>query len=136
MQETLLPNNDNTDKQVLRDKVTDMGLLGSELEDKSHCSQVRFVPDDKQHGTNMIWDVKFEAKHRRKLWQTVTEGNIQTVAANLASYLATPCLCRRTTILECGNTNNNTEDATQGWMQFIWNQGGGLPLLASCARAN
>jgi hypothetical protein len=89
MEETLIEQKDNE----IRYQVTDMGLLSSEL--GSHSAKVLFLGTE--DGTNMIWNVAFEATHRANLWQAITKVNIRTVSANLASYVATPRLYRRTT---------------------------------------
>jgi hypothetical protein len=116
MEETLLEQKDNE----IRYQVTDMGLFSSEL--GSHSARVLFLGT--RDGTNMIWNVEFEAAHRENLWKAITEVNIRAVSANLASYVAIPRLYRRTTIFPAKYNDN----LPQQWVDFVWRRGGGLPL--------
>lgn len=131
MEETLLQNDDDDDDETneqacsLRYKVTDMGLLAFDIEESSHSADVHFVFDENKLSTTMIWDVSFEAINRRSLWQGITEGNIAAASKNLASYLSTPCLYRRSTKLRHATS---AADAMDEWVQFVWKEGGGLPL--------
>ena len=117
MEETLLKQGDDT----IRYQVTDMGLFSSsEWVAGSHSAQVRFIGNN--DGTTMIWNVEFEAAHRADFWKAVTEINIRTVSANLASYVAIPRLYRRTTRFP-----TEQDRLPEKWVDFVWHQGGGLP---------
>ena len=96
----------------------------ADLLHNSHSATVKFVSDG-EDSTNMTWNVEFQAKNRAQFWKAVTEMNVKAASANLASYLAPPRLYRRTTRLS--PTNDNI-DLCKEWINFVWNQGGGLPL--------
>lgn len=117
MEETLLEQSD----EMIRYEVTDMGLFSSELLAGSHSAQVRFTGNN--DGTTMIWNVDFEATHRADLWKAVTEVNMRSVSANLASYVAIPRLYRRTTRFPA-----EYDSLPEKWVDFVWHQGGGLPV--------
>jgi len=112
--------------------VTDMGLFSSELKDGTHVAKVIFSLEDSTDGedfsTKMIWNVSFEAIHRREFWKSFTENNIQTVTLNLASYLATPTLYKRITYLDWDKSSLSKKDITDEWINFVWKDGGGLPI--------
>lgn len=116
MEETILEQSDD----MIRYQVTDMGLLSSEMSG-SHSSQVRFIGNN--DGTTMIWNVEFEAAHRADFWKAVTEVNIRTASANLASYVAIPRLYRRTTRFPA-----EYDRLSEKWVDFVWHKGGGLPV--------
>mmetsp|Transcript_28152 Transcript_28152/g.51274 ORF Transcript_28152/g.51274 Transcript_28152/m.51274 type:complete len:393 (-) Transcript_28152:1702-2880(-) len=130
MEETLIlqrsenPNKDNNNE--LHYKVTGMGLLASELEQDSHSAQVRFDDDGTHNGTNMSWNVEFNATHRADLWKAITEANIRTASANLASFVKEPRVYRRTTRLT--SPTAMPENLSKQWVNFVWKQGGGLPI--------
>jgi hypothetical protein len=150
------------DNVTIHYAVTDMGLLSAELEKDSHRATVSFLAThgnqtetastagmDRNHtttSTTMVWEVTFTAPHRRHLRHSMTQQSLQTIADNLASYLATPYCYKRTTILHVGSSlflsaSNATErknhhhssiltDIFQGWVNFVCDQGGGLPLFS------
>lgn len=105
-------------------RVTDMGLFSGDLLHDSHSATVQFVSIG-EGPTDMIWNVEFQAKNRADFWKAVTEMNVKAASANLASYLAPPRMYRRTTRLS--PTNNNVNLCNE-WINFVWKQGGGLPL--------
>ena len=123
MQEQLLQN--RKDKNEIRYRVTDMGLLASDLVQDSHLATIQFQTDE-DDTVNMIWNVQFEAKRRADFWKTVTEMNVGTAAANLASYLSVPLLYRRTTKFR---PTDNGMNLSEEWVNFVWRQGGGLPVF-------
>lgn len=123
MQETL---DEGSDDNQVRYHVTDMGLLSADLQENSHEATVHFVQDTDNDSINMVWDVEFQAKHRAEMWKTVTQLNIQTASANLASHVAVPRLYRRTTRLS--PRDNATMKLSKDWIDFVWRQGGGLPV--------
>ena len=125
MEETLMPC-DDLKGPAIRYNVSDGGLLAGELEPGSHTSTVRFLPIDGTAGggCRMIWDVSFETRKRRWLWEAVTRTMITAAANNFASHVATPLLYSRTTSLSA----TSRLDALEKWLSFVWREGGGLPL--------
>lgn len=117
-----------TDATSIQYRVTDFGFLfQNDLVPNSHFATVEFVStddDDNDAATSMIWTVEFEALHRAKFYEQFTRFNIETVSANLASYLAIPQTYRRTTLLATTSITNLAES----WVNFVWRNGGGLPV--------
>ena len=112
---------------MIQYKVTDMGLVSFDLDASSHSATVQFVsnPHRDANTTTMIWDVEFQAQHRRELWQAITQFNLQTAASNLNAYVATPSYYQRTTFLQ---SDLSIKQLMEEWKTFIWHQGGGLPI--------
>jgi hypothetical protein len=112
---------------IIQYKVTDMGLFSFDLDASSHSATVQFVsnPNRCANTTTMIWDVEFQAQHRRELWQAMTQFNLQTAASNLKAYVAIPSYYQRTTFLQ---SDLSIKQVMEEWKSFVWNQGGGLPV--------
>jgi hypothetical protein len=119
LQEKMLPSHQ---KHEIRYKVTDFGLLKSDLVTDSHSSSVNFIPQG--DGTTMVWQVNFDTRHRQRFWQAVTQFAISTAADTVVRAVATPRLFTRTLTL----TNTNVNKAKDAFVNFVWNQGGGLPI--------
>jgi len=118
---------------LLRYRVIDQGLLSNELVPDSHRGEVRFLQNaDNKDSTEMVWQVDYQAQHRRDFWQAVTQLNIESASRNLASYLAQPVTYARTTHLRF-NVNDVSKTKidkflADKWVDFVWNRGGGLPV--------
>ena len=120
LEETL----DAADGEAVRYTVSGTGLLRTELVPGSHSAVVSFAPaPDDPDATLMTWEVDFEARQRRRLWEAVTQRMISDAADNLASHLDVPWLLTCTTPLPAAPA-----DALSAWLSFVWDDGGGLPL--------
>jgi len=141
LQEELMPpqDNDHDDDDdsccYWRYKVTKLGwLLSHELVPDSHEATVQFVRSatDDSSSTQMVWTVDCEARHRRDVWQAVTQFHLEAVADNLAAVLAPPVVYQRITHLRMPAAKQQ-EDTKSGsltdqWADFVWKNGGGLPV--------
>jgi len=125
LEETLLNASGVTSsEEILGYTVSGCGLLTTELEPGSHSATVRFLPTNGSTACEMCWDVAFRTQQRQWLWQGVTERMIGDAADNIASYLATPLLYTRRMTFAAPSASK----ALQEWIEFVWNEGGGLPV--------
>ena len=122
LDEVLLPTEDDDDPSTIRYAVTDSGpLLSIDFVDGTHNAKVSFA--ERADGcSELLWDVEFEVGARRRFWQAFTETTVGGAAAALASSLATPTRCSDTIRL----TAPSVRAAMDEWLDFVWDQGGGL----------
>lgn len=73
----------------------------------------------------MIWEVEFDTRRRRGLYQAVTEFTIGTAARTVAESLTVP---RVLTIKSTLKSISDPIEARASWLKFFWARGGGLPL--------
>ena len=120
-------NDDNeASKQIfeVKYKVTDAGLLSTEIVPFSHLGTVQFSSSSSPlssvsstnnkltsaTGVTMIWDVTFlvTASSRRSFWQIFTNQMISDAINNFSSFVAIPKLyTRRTKLIQVFNSNDN-----------------------------
>jgi hypothetical protein len=122
IQETLL----SSRVDEVRYRMTELGVLRNYLIENSHQASVEFI-EEEDYSTTLVWIVEFEAKTSwdAQFWAYVTEVNIKAILENLDTYLSTPQLYRRTTRL-CPKIS--ADNLVNEWIDFVWKQGGGLPL--------
>ena len=89
LEEELQPAGQDQDLTTHRYRVTDDGLLRSELVAGSHTAEVKFEPDGAD-ACELIWSCEYDVQARQPFWQKFTDFNINAAADNLASYLAEP----------------------------------------------
>ena len=111
-------------------KLTSLGpIWKSEIEKGSHLGRVSFNAyrneTSDEIGTLVRWDVTFNTLNRNSFWQSVTESTISDACDNLKSYLSTPVLLTLKTVIK---TDFSTETISERWLNFIWRNGGGLPI--------
>lgn len=106
--------------------LTELGpIWKSEIEDKSHLGTVSF--QEMESGTRLQWNVIFTTMNRQDLWQSVTDSTIMDACQNLKAYLDEPLLFQKTCKI---TTNSSAKDVADKWFEFIWVNGGGLPIPA------
>ncbi len=122
IQETLL----SSRVDEVRYRMTELGALQNYLISNSHQASVEFI-EEEDYSTTLVWIVEFEAKTSvdAQFWAFVTEVNLKTILGNLDTYLGTPQLYRQTTRL---SPRIAVDELAQEWIDFVWKQGGGLPL--------
>ena len=119
--ETLVESNQENE---VRYKLTELGPIWSlDIEPDSHVGKVHFEATGNDE-VKMTWTTSFEAHRRRDLWQSVAETMIGLASDNLVSYLSTPRLYTKTTILP-----GSLDGISDKWVDFVFRNGGGLPLL-------
>ena len=120
LEETLLP---TTAEDTVRYTVTANGVLSIDLLPDTHSATVAFADDTDGGGCTLSWDVAFDVAARASFWEQFTQASVGAAAASLASHVATPLLYTRRMRLAA------SVDATlEQWLQFVWDEGGGLPL--------
>lgn len=128
-EETLLHDDKNKNDNYtssLSYELSDLGpIWKSEIEKHSHLGTVSFLPDIDDGGTKLLWNVTFLTKQRQKLWQAVTEQSISQACNSLASHIADPI--KYTQIMKLRRPVDNV-NLPQTFFEFVWKQGGGLPL--------
>lgn len=117
----------DADSLILQYRVTKPGpAFAPDLVAGSHLGSVSFEPNDDKKGYKMIWSVQFDTKRLLNLYQRVTEFTIGTAAKTVAEATSVPRL------LTLDATLKGVDDpieARRQWLEFIWANGGGLPLL-------
>lgn len=118
---------------ILRQKyrVSKWGL-NPDLVPDSHLGVVEFEKTGET--TKMIWRIEFQVTARRAWWQAMTDFLISVTSDNLVAYLRPPLLYRRTTRIKVPPTNKLREQdhsaaIRDAWLDFVWQNGGGLPIL-------
>jgi len=101
----------------------------SEIVAGSHFASVSFsAATDGENGgtagTQMEWNVHYETIRNQNLWQTVTMQFVQDASLNLASYLAPPIRLTVSTRIPAASS----VIAAERWLEYVWWEGGGLPL--------
>lgn len=114
------------DSLTLQYRVTKPGpAFGPDLIDGSHLGTVSFVPNNASQGYQMIWAVQFNTKRWVNVYQKVTEFTIGTAARTVAEATSLP----RVLTLDATLTGvDEAIEARRKWLEFIWANGGGLPL--------
>ena len=111
---------------TLQYRVTKPGpAFAPDLIDGSHLGTVSFVPNSNSQGYQMNWSVQFDTKRLVNVYQKVTEFTIGTAARTMAEATSIPRL------LTLDATLKGVDDpieARRKWLEFIWANGGGLPL--------
>ena len=126
-----VPNTADHEQLVMQYKLTELGpVWKSEIEKDSHLGVLSFSPLSESKklsdtGCKMTWNVTFAALERHKFWQTVTQQTISDACNNLESFLAEPIKFTISTKL---STKSKLSAIEQSWFDFIWRNGGGLPL--------
>ena len=114
------------DSLTLQYRVTKPGpAFGPDLIDGSHLGTVSFVPNNASQGYQMIWSVQFDARRWVNVYQKVTEFTIGTAARTVAEATSIP------RVLTLDATLKGVDEAIEArrkWLDFIWANGGGLPL--------
>ena len=112
---------------ILQYRVTKPGpAFAPDLVAGSHLGNVSFEPNDNKKGYKMIWSVQFDTKRLVNLYQRVTEFTIGTAARTVAEATSVPRLLNLNATLK---GIDNPIEARRQWLEFIWANGGGLPLL-------
>ena len=110
----------------LQYRVTKPGpAFAPDLINGSHLGIVSFVPNSNSQGYQMIWSVQFDTKRLVNVYQKVTEFTIGTAARTVAEATSIP------RVLTLDATLKGVDDpieARRKWLEFIWANGGGLPL--------
>ena len=129
----------DTTALTLQYHVTDMGILSTWLVPDSHFASVTFQAVGDNNGTTssvkMTWKVDFESRNWPYFWQAFTQFNIETISDNLASYLHPPIKYTQRTKLRLPDNDDRSSGTktkeqllANEWVDFIWKQGGGLPV--------
>lgn len=95
----------------------------SEIVSDSHIAKVTFEKDNKD--TILTWDVEFITKRNQKLWEFITQQMIDQACNNLQTYCAKPILFSHKVEM---HTDRNSVELSDQWFEFVWKNGGGLPL--------
>jgi hypothetical protein len=128
-----------------RSRITDFRLLKSVITSSSSdgdddaISLVRFLPDDSTLDSSdsdssssrtcrMTWEVKFQVRRYPKVAHFVTARMMHAAADHLQGTVSTPRVLSRRQRLR-GVSISSKEQALDAWMQFVWSDGGGLPLF-------
>ncbi len=122
---------------VVKYKVTNAGLLSSEIIPNSHSGTLSFSSSSSSggqvSGVSMTWKVIFDVTNpsRRDFWQFITKNMITDASNNFSSYLATPILyIRRTKLYSKPDSSLLTPQlALESWKEFCWKEGAGMPLV-------
>mmetsp|Transcript_18001 Transcript_18001/g.27213 ORF Transcript_18001/g.27213 Transcript_18001/m.27213 type:complete len:414 (-) Transcript_18001:12-1253(-) len=111
-------------------KLSELGpIWKSEIEPDCHLGTVSFLPNNNNDGTELLWNVTFRTQQRHALWQAVTEQSIDQACNSLVSYLVEPIKYTQTMKLRRRRKGANTNiPLTEIFVDFVWKQGGGLPL--------
>ena len=117
---------------TLQYRVTKPGpAFAPDLIDGSHLGTVSFVPNNNSQGYQIIWSVQFDTKRLVIMYQKVTEFTIGTAARTVAEATSIP------RVLTLDATLKGVDDpieARRKWLEFIWANGGGLPLPSPIMR--
>jgi len=103
----------------------------SEIEPDSHLGSVSFSfveggdETEQFSGTEMTWNVTFNTLNRQNLWQSVTESSISDACENLKAHLSQPILFTKKMVIQ---TDSTPKVLAEQWFEFVWRNGGGLPL--------
>ena len=136
-EETLLEDDDVNvpmtadERLVMQYKLTEMGpFWKSEIKEDSHLGTLSFSPSSETGklsdvGCKMIWNVTFVALKRQSFWEAVTQNTISDACNNLESFLAEPIKFTLSTDI---STEAKPSVIEESWFDFIWRNGGGLPL--------
>lgn len=125
MEETLMIPNEEEASVSIEYKVTQPGpLFGLDLVSGSHEGLVSF--ESIGSGCKMTWDVSFETKRFKSLYESFTSFTVGTAARTVAESVSTPRLLTVKSTLEGAA---DPDEARREWLEFFWARGGGLPLL-------
>lgn len=127
MEEVVDISEEATDDSItLQYRVTKPGpAFALDLIDGSHLGTVSFQPNDNDKGCTMIWSVQFDTKRLVNVYQRVTEFTIGTAARTVAEATTIPRVLTVDAKLE---GIDDPIEARRKWLDFIWANGGGLPL--------
>ena len=117
------------DKSIgIQYEVSDAGPFFADLIPGSHSAAVTF--DGTSSGTTMTWKVDFETTRLQSLYETVTQFTVGTAATTVQEAASTPRLfSAKTTIDTSGIDSLTPEVARSACLDFVFAEGGGLPLL-------
>lgn len=126
MEETLQmhPCDDEASYTELEYRVSESGPFYRDIKDGSHYAKVTFT--SVKSGCEMIWNVSFTTTKWTEFYKVMTQFLVGTSANTVEEALAPPRVFRMsTTIDDCKMDAKSTRNE---WFEFIWGQGGGLPL--------
>ena len=111
--------------EVQQYKITKWGVLHWDAMPNSHLGTVKCTNEN--DGTIFTWDVSYAVTNNYKFWNGITQSSITQASDNLVSYLTSQAMtyaCHSSL-----KTSVSTKDVMDQWVQFIWNNGGGLPTF-------
>jgi hypothetical protein len=120
---------------MLQYTVTKPGpFFQADLVPDSHSGTVMFQSLADKSGDNqcrMTWEVEFESSRLKELYQALTEFTVGAAVQTVAEAVAPPRKFTLQTTLEMKNAmvENPFSEAQNIWLDFVWDKGGGLPLL-------
>lgn len=124
-EELLEDNTDNQSQLSLTYHLRELGpIWRSEIAKDSHVAKLTFEKSNSKD-TILTWVVEFTTKRNHKLWEMITQYMIGQACDNLQSYCAKPLLFSHTVEIY---TSMNALEVVDQWIEYIWKNGGGLPL--------
>jgi hypothetical protein len=118
-------NEDSQSQLSLTYHLLELGpIWRSEIVNGSHIARVTFEKDN-TFDTILTWNVEFTTKRNHQLWKFITQQMVDQACNNLQSYCAKPILFSHTVEI-C--TEKNAAELIDQWIDFVWKNGGGLPL--------
>eukprot|EP00956_Cyclotella_meneghiniana_P034935 scaffold109630_cov67-Cyclotella_meneghiniana.AAC.4 len=126
MEETLQlhPCDEDASYTELGYRVSESGPFYRDVIDGSHYANVTFT--SVKSGCEMIWNVSFAATRWAEFYKVMTEFLVGTCANTVEETLAPPRVFRMSTTID--DCIMDAKSARNEWFEFIWRQGGGLPL--------
>ena len=105
--------------------VTKPGPFFQDVVVGSHEGMIKFEPLS-SGGCKMTWDVAFETKKFKSLFQQFTAFTVGIAATTVAESVEIP---RTLTVETTLPGTNDPEEARREWLELCWSRGGGLPLF-------
>jgi hypothetical protein len=121
---------DSPISSTLKYTVTKPGpFFQADLVPSSHIGTVTFYPSSSNNTEcRMTWEVEFETKRFRRLYQSFTDFAVRTAARTVSEAIQTPRILTLQTTLRVNTNDNPWIEARKEWLEFFWAKGGGLPL--------
>ena len=150
MTETLLDKNGKDSENMIQYKVQDAGFLFNQfIVPNSHQGVVKFFKTTQKDteksssdtGCRMEWHVSFATTGYSSIFRAVTDFTIATASRTVQEACAEPRIFKIITKLpppsKPGICLFDADAACRRWLDFAWNNGGGLPWLTfSLGRRN
>ena len=128
MKETLqiYPCGEDASFTQLEYKVSEAGPIYQDVIKNSHNAVVTFSSNKEENECEMVWNVTFSTSKWRDFYTAMTQFLVGTSANTVQEALSSPRVFKMSSTIN--DYNMNARSAFNTCLEFVWMNGGGLPL--------